>query len=637
MEGQVAGLGESPEVAGDSWEVLFSPARLAVLRQVGLTAAADPDMERFARLVARMLGVPVALVSLVESDRQVFPGQVGLAEPWATTRQTPLSHSMCQHVTTTGSPLVLADARQDKRTCDNLAIDDLGVIAYAGMPLTDGAGHVLGSLCAIDNRPRTWTQRELDNLTDLAAACSSELRLRIASQVTRSYAAQAEVALERSELMLRAAEDLVDTTSLADVRRRVRSLVGGGLKPSYVGLALLDGEQLRRIPDPEISYAAELIEPVFPLHSPRPSAHATRERRIIVLPDRASVEADYGPEAIARFDEAGLATVVCVPLTGARQVLGTLILGWENPYRIGVSERAVLTTIAGYTARAIDRAQYLDERISVSRQLQQAMLTDLPATPGLQVAARYRPAAPGNLVGGDWYDVYPLTSRPAPASHQPGPHQPASHQPGPHRLGPDQPGPAPLAITVGDITGHDVRAAAVMGQVRSMLRQADLDHLGRGPAQALTAVENACHALSLDATGTLVHAHLRPLGGTGGWGLTWTNAGHPPPLLAHHGGHAERLGGNELMLWPGMPDVRRTDRQRVLMPGDTLLLYTDGLVERRGGDVDQAIDHAASVLAATPSGQPLSAMLDALTSQVAGEETGDDIALLAVRIPGRPS
>jgi serine phosphatase RsbU (regulator of sigma subunit) len=619
MEGQVAGPRDEPEPEHDGWEVLFSPARLAVLRQVGLTAAADAGMERFARLVARVLDVPVALVSLVESDRQVFPGQVGLADPWATTRQTPLSHSMCQHVTATGSPLVLPDARQDKRTCDNLAIDDLGVIAYAGMPLTDGEGHVLGSLCAIDNKPRTWTQRELANLADLAAACSSELRLRIASQVTRTYAAQARLALQRSELMLQAAEDLVDTTSLADVRRRVRSLVGGGLKPSYVGLALLDGQQLRRIPDPEISYIAELIEPVFPLHSPRPSAHAARERRIIVIPDRASIEADYGPEAIARFDEAGLATVVCVPLTGAREALGTLILGWENPYEIGVSERAVLTTIAGYTARAIDRAIYLDERISVSRQLQEAMLTDLPATPGLQVAARYRPATPGNLVGGDWYDVYPLITRPA-----------ADQPP------PQQPDPVPLAITVGDITGHDVHAAAIMGQVRSMLRQADLDHLDRGPAQALTAVENACHALSLDATGTLVHAHLRPLEVTGRWRLTWTNAGHPLPLLAHQGGHAERLGGHELLLWPGIPDVSRTDHQRVLVPGDTLLLYTDGLVERRGEDVDLAIEEAAAVLAEAPAGQPLSDLLDTLTSQIAAEETDDDIVMLAVRIPGQP-
>ena len=102
-------------------------------------------MERFARLVASVLHVPVSLVSLVEADRQVFPGMVGLAEPWASSRQTPLSHSLCQHVTASGSPLVLPDVRVDERTCASLAVSDLGVVAYAGMPITDGLGHVLGS------------------------------------------------------------------------------------------------------------------------------------------------------------------------------------------------------------------------------------------------------------------------------------------------------------------------------------------------------------------------------------------------------------------------------------------------------------------------------------------------------------
>jgi GAF domain-containing protein len=155
MGGQVAGRGESPETVSAGGEGLFSAARLAALRQVGLSASADAGMERFARLVASMLPVPVALVSLVEEGRQVFPGLVGLAEPWASSRQTPLSHSLCQHVTATGSPLVLPDARQDERTRASLAISDLGVVAYAGMPLTDGQGLVLGSLCAIDTRPRS--------------------------------------------------------------------------------------------------------------------------------------------------------------------------------------------------------------------------------------------------------------------------------------------------------------------------------------------------------------------------------------------------------------------------------------------------------------------------------------------------
>jgi serine phosphatase RsbU (regulator of sigma subunit) len=581
---------------------LSSPARLAALEQVGLGPAADEGMERLARLVASMLQVPVALVSLVEQDRQVFPGMVGLAEPWATSRQTPLSHSMCQHVTATGHPLILPDAREDERTCNNLAIDDLGVIAYAGMPLTDGQGHVLGSLCAIDTRPRSWSAQELTDLADLAGACSADLRLRMVS-------GQAQVALERSKLTLRAAEDLADTSSLADVRMKVRDLLTGGLKPAYIGLALVDGEQLRRLPDPEISYVAEIIEPVFPLSSARPSAQAVRQAQIVVISDRVALERDFGPDTAAAFDAAGLKTAVCVPIPGTRRTLGTLILGWETPYQIDVSERAILATIAGYAGRAVERALYLDERITVARELQQAMLTDLPAAPGLQLAALYRPAARADLVGGDWYDAYSLASPPD-----------------------DTDLPSPLAVTIGDITGHDVRAAAIMGQVRSMLRQADLDHQGLGPASAVTAMEDACHALSLDATGTLVHAHLHPLSTADGWQLTWTNAGHPPPLVVHPDGRVEHLNEHEMLLWPGMPDNRRVDRHTVLAPGATLLLYSDGLIEGRGTDTDGATDRAAAVLATAPADQPLPDLLQRLVAEVAGPSSRDDIALLAVRV-----
>lgn len=109
--GRGAQSAEGPGAAGESGDGLRSAARLEALRQMQLSASADPGMERFARLVAETLGVPVALVSLVEADRQVFPGIVGLAEPWATSRQTPLSHSLCQRVAASGTPLVLPDVR----------------------------------------------------------------------------------------------------------------------------------------------------------------------------------------------------------------------------------------------------------------------------------------------------------------------------------------------------------------------------------------------------------------------------------------------------------------------------------------------------------------------------------------------
>lgn len=146
-------------------------------------------------------------------------------------------------MTASGRPLVLPDARLDERTRTSLAIGDLGVVAYAGMPLTDGQGHTLGSLCAIDQQPRDWSAQELSDVSDLAAGCSAELQLRIMSGRAQQAQEQLQVALQRSELLLRAAEDLADTSGLIEVRRRVRDLVTSDLKPSYVGLVLIDGPQ----------------------------------------------------------------------------------------------------------------------------------------------------------------------------------------------------------------------------------------------------------------------------------------------------------------------------------------------------------------------------------------------------------
>jgi GAF domain-containing protein len=98
-------------------------------------------------------------VSLVDADRQFFKSALGLPEPWATRRETPLSHSFCQHVVATGAPLRVEDARDHSLVCDNLAIPELGVVAYLGMPLATADGQVLGSLCAIDTEPRTGPRR----------------------------------------------------------------------------------------------------------------------------------------------------------------------------------------------------------------------------------------------------------------------------------------------------------------------------------------------------------------------------------------------------------------------------------------------------------------------------------------------
>lgn len=140
-----------------------------------LPARADETFDRLATLVTERLEVPMSLVSLVSVDGQVLPGAAGLAEPWRTERATPLSHSFCQHVVSSGAPLIVENANDDPLVAHNAAVMELGVIAYAGMPLHAGTGSVVGSMCAIDHRPREWTDDQLSELAGFADVCSAEL------------------------------------------------------------------------------------------------------------------------------------------------------------------------------------------------------------------------------------------------------------------------------------------------------------------------------------------------------------------------------------------------------------------------------------------------------------------------------
>ena len=174
--------------------------RLAALRRTGLLDARPSDtFDRLTALATRLLGVPIALVSLVDDDRQFFVSCPGLGEPWATARETPLSHSFCQYVVATGEPLVVEDARNVDFLRSNIAIHDLNVIAYAGVPLRLSTGEVLGSFCAIENEPRAWTAAELESLKTLADAAMAELDLRETSRLLLDRESQLRVLLDNSE------------------------------------------------------------------------------------------------------------------------------------------------------------------------------------------------------------------------------------------------------------------------------------------------------------------------------------------------------------------------------------------------------------------------------------------------------
>lgn len=200
------------------------------LAQLSLVdSPASEDFDRFTRLATKMLGVPVALVSIVDfdEDRQFFTSACGLGEPWASQRQTPLTHSFCQHVVADGEPLVIEDARNHPLVRDNLAIRDLNVVAYLGIPVTAPDGTALGALCAIESQPRAWSKDDISVLTDLAGSVTSQIGLRaalLASEISEKAAVQFGGAVENSlhEVFMFSADTLKFTT----VNRGARENLG---------------------------------------------------------------------------------------------------------------------------------------------------------------------------------------------------------------------------------------------------------------------------------------------------------------------------------------------------------------------------------------------------------------------------
>jgi signal transduction histidine kinase/CheY-like chemotaxis protein len=177
-------------------EVLGDPQRLQALRATRLMdAPAEPGFDRLAALAQRLLGVPTALVTLVDDTRQFFMACVGV-DNWAgEQRGTGLSHSFCRHVVHTGRPLVVRDARTEPLLAGTLPISELQVIAYLGIPLLAPGGEVLGSFCAVDDAPREWTDADIATMADLAHAVMTEIALREEVRLLRE--AEAELAATR--------------------------------------------------------------------------------------------------------------------------------------------------------------------------------------------------------------------------------------------------------------------------------------------------------------------------------------------------------------------------------------------------------------------------------------------------------
>lgn len=297
---------------------------------------------------------------------------------------------------------------------------------------------------------------------------------------------------------------------------------------------------------------------------------------------------------------AGMSLMV-VPLVAQHRVLGAMVLGQDRSGRVfGPADLDVANDIGVRAGTAMHNARLYTREHQVALALQRELLPRLPSVPGLAVAAQYLPARRGDQVGGDWWDVFAL---------------------------PD----GATALAVGDVVGHDVAAAAAMGQLRSVLRTCAW--AGDAPSMVLARMDQLLQNFDMAQLATCAYARIEP--SLTGARLRWANAGHLPPLLLNRRGEP-RLLRDALSVPLGVPyGVEGDDAVIDLPPGSTLLLYTDGLVETRDGDIESDLERLLNAVAHHVPADGPQALVDRLVAGI-GASNEDDIALLAVQLPCLP-
>ncbi|ROP46805.1 serine phosphatase RsbU (regulator of sigma subunit) [Streptomyces sp. PanSC9] len=294
-----------------------------------------------------------------------------------------------------------------------------------------------------------------------------------------------------------------------------------------------------------------------------------------------------------------LRTLLGVAISVRGEIYGDLYLSERHDGQpFDVHDENVVTALASAAAIAIENVR-LFERVRVgAEQFQRLLLPSLPDLRPFTAAAIYRPAAEPSQLGGDWYDAIPLSDN-------------------------------VVAVVIGDVVGHDLRAAAAMASTRNMLRALLFDQ-SIAPGAVLSRLDRALEAITNNPVTTTTLARIEPEGPD--WRFNWSTAGHVPPLLITRD-HRARF----LLAEPGLPlgvdtEQPRPDHSRLLPPGATVVFFTDGLIEHPGHAIDESLG-ALGDIAAKHADLPLPEFVQALADHHPSDGH-DDMAILALRTPG---
>ncbi|SDS07050.1 Histidine kinase-like ATPase domain-containing protein [Nocardioides scoriae] len=499
-------------------------------------------------------------------------------------------------------------------------------LGFLATPVVARSGEVLGALIFGHPDHDRFDDRSEDVVR--LVATQAAVAIENARHYARELAARrvAEQAAERLLLLQQITSRLARATDREEVLRAVTETLVGPLGALRVGVYLADGDVYRAVaaassgrgddgPSPQAPQTAWL-----PRHGDNPVAVSAEERRPLVHGSLADLAARF-PDLGASLS--GIEATVVLPLAVGPRTLGALALAWREPRHVDAVEVDWLSSAAEQLALALRQVELRESEgraqealrdsaahaISVSQTLQRSLLPlTLPAVDALAVAVRYVPGSVDAEVGGDWYDVIAT---------------------------PD----GGVVLVIGDVQGHSVSAAAVMGQLRVALYAYLVE--GHAPHAALSRVNRVMETLQTEAIATCCLVGIDPATGQ----ASVVRAGHTLPLLWRSDGTVEELDAEGGIPLGVLPDAEWPTTELRLGAGDRVLLYTDGLVEVPGVDLDLGVDALVDAVGATHDGHPaaprprqerLEADVDEVLAAV-GVRSRDDVALLACEYAGPAS